>query len=79
MVTPLPETTSGVPRGTELPGNGCVWSEDDVNERLEVEMRAAFEHVLQTAQRYAFDRRTAASVPAIDRVTIVTRMRGRYA
>jgi glutamate dehydrogenase (NAD(P)+) len=59
--------------------HGYFWSEDEVNERLEGKMRAAFETVLKTALRYRIDLRTAAYVQAIDRVATVTRMRGMYA
>ena len=59
--------------------HGYFWSEEDVNERLEAKMMAAFETVLKTARRYRVDLRTAAYVVAIDRVATVTRMRGMYA
>ncbi len=59
--------------------HGYFWSEQEVNERLEQRMTAAFETVLRTAQRYRVDWRTAAYVVAIDRVATVTRMRGMYA
>jgi len=59
--------------------HGYFWSEQEVNERLETRMTAAFETVLRTALRYRVDWRTAAYVVAIDRVATVTRMRGMYA
>jgi glutamate dehydrogenase (NAD(P)+) len=59
--------------------HGYFWSEQEVNDRLESRMTAAFETVLRTAQRYRIDWRTAAYVVAIDRVATVTRMRGMYA
>jgi glutamate dehydrogenase (NAD(P)+) len=59
--------------------HGYFWSEDEVNERLEAKMQAAFETVLKTALRYRIDLRAAAYVVAIDRVATVTRMRGMYA
>jgi glutamate dehydrogenase (NAD(P)+) len=59
--------------------HGYYWSEQDVNDRLEGKMTAAFETVLKTARRYRVDMRTAAYVVAIDRVATVTRMRGMYA
>lgn len=59
--------------------HGYFWSEDEVNDRLEVKLTAAFETVLKTALKYRIDMRTAAYVVAIDRVATVTRMRGMYA
>ena len=59
--------------------HGYFWAEDEVNERLEAKLIAAFETVLKTAQRYRVDLRTAAYMVAIDRVATVTRMRGMYA
>jgi glutamate dehydrogenase (NAD(P)+) len=59
--------------------HGYFWSEKEVNERLEVKMMEAFGAVLQTAQRYTVDMRTAAYIVAINRVATVTKMRGMYA
>jgi glutamate dehydrogenase (NAD(P)+) len=59
--------------------HGYFWSEKEVNERLEVKMVQAFDAVLQTAQRYRVDMRTAAYIVAISRVATVTKMRGMYA
>ncbi|MCC7179780.1 MAG: Glu/Leu/Phe/Val dehydrogenase [Acidobacteria bacterium] len=59
--------------------HGYFWSEKEVNERLETKMVQAFDAVLQTAQRYKVDMRTAAYIVAINRVATVTRMRGMYA
>jgi len=59
--------------------HGYFWSEKEVNERLEVKMIQAFDVVLQTAQRYEVDMRTAAYIVAINRVATVTRLRGMYA
>jgi len=59
--------------------HGYFWSEKEVNERLEVKMVQAFDAVLQTAQRYKVDMRTAAYIVAINRVATVTKMRGMYA
>ncbi|MGE0463531.1 MAG: Glu/Leu/Phe/Val dehydrogenase [Vicinamibacterales bacterium] len=59
--------------------HGYFWSEKEVNERLEAKMVQAFDAVLQTAQRYKVDMRTAAYIVAINRVATVTRMRGMYA
>jgi glutamate dehydrogenase (NAD(P)+) len=59
--------------------HGYFWSEKEVNERLEAKMMQAFDAVLQTAQRYKVDMRTAAYIVAINRVATVTKMRGMYA
>jgi glutamate dehydrogenase (NAD(P)+) len=59
--------------------HGYFWAEDEVNERLEAKLMAAFETVVKTARRYRVDLRTAAYAVAIDRVATVTRMRGMYA
>jgi glutamate dehydrogenase (NAD(P)+) len=59
--------------------HGYFWSEREVNERLEEKMCEAFGSVLKTALKYHVDMRTAAYIVAIDRVAVVTRMRGMYA
>jgi glutamate dehydrogenase (NAD(P)+) len=59
--------------------HGYFWSLKEVNERLEAKMVQAFATVLETAQRYAVDMRTAAYIVAINRVATVTKMRGMYA
>jgi glutamate dehydrogenase (NAD(P)+) len=59
--------------------HGYFWAEDEVNQRLEAKLMAAFETVVKTARRYRVDLRTAAYAVAIDRVATVTRMRGMYA
>lgn len=59
--------------------HGYFWTEDDVNNRLEIKMCEAFTDVLQTSIRYKTDMRTAAYIVAINRVATVTRMRGMYA
>jgi glutamate dehydrogenase (NAD(P)+) len=58
---------------------GYFWSEDEVNQRLELKMYEAFQAVLQTSIKYNVDMRTAAYIVAINRVATVTRMRGMYA
>jgi glutamate dehydrogenase (NAD(P)+) len=58
---------------------GYFWTEKEVNERLEAKMCEAFEAVLKTSLKYTVDMRTAAYIVAINRVAIVTRMRGMYA
>jgi len=59
--------------------HGYFWNESEVNARLEAKMVQAFDAVLATAQKYDVDMRTAAYIVAINRVAIVTRMRGMYA
>ena len=59
--------------------HGYFWTEKEVNERLEVKMCEAFKVVLETAQKYKVDMRTAAYIVAINRVATVTRLRGMYA
>jgi glutamate dehydrogenase (NAD(P)+) len=58
---------------------GYFWTEKEVNERLEAKMSQAFNAVVQTAERYKVDMRTAAYIVAISRVAAVTRVRGMYA
>jgi glutamate dehydrogenase (NAD(P)+) len=59
--------------------HGYFWTEKEVNQRLEAKMVEAYDAVLQTAQRYKVDMRTAAYIVAINRVATVTKMRGMYA
>jgi glutamate dehydrogenase (NAD(P)+) len=59
--------------------HGYFWPEHEVNQRLEAKMCEAFNVVLDTAQRYNVDMRTAAYIVAINRVATVTKMRGMYA
>ena len=59
--------------------HGYFWSEKEVNERLEVKMVEAYNVVLETAQKYKVDMRTAAYIVAINRVAVVTKLRGMYA
>jgi glutamate dehydrogenase (NAD(P)+) len=59
--------------------HGYFWEEAEVNQKLERKMCEAFDAVFSTAQRYKTDMRTAAYVVAINRVAIVTKMRGMYA
>ncbi len=59
--------------------HGYFWEEDEVNERLERKMVAAFTSVLDTARDYNTDMRTAAYIVAINKVATVTRLRGMYA
>ncbi|MEZ5417919.1 MAG: Glu/Leu/Phe/Val dehydrogenase [Vicinamibacterales bacterium] len=59
--------------------HGYFWTENEVNDRLELKMVQAFDAVLATAKRHDVDMRTAAYIVAINRVATVTRMRGMYA
>ena len=59
--------------------HGYFWEEEEVNKRLEAKMREAFDDVLKTSVKYKTDMRTAAYIVAINRVAIVTKMRGMYA
>ncbi|MGE0042609.1 MAG: Glu/Leu/Phe/Val dehydrogenase [Vicinamibacterales bacterium] len=59
--------------------HGYFWVESEVNERLEAKMVQAFTVVLETAQKFQVDLRTAAYIVAINRVATVTKMRGMYA
>ncbi|MEW6323241.1 MAG: Glu/Leu/Phe/Val dehydrogenase [Acidobacteriota bacterium] len=59
--------------------HGYFWTEREVNDRLEAKMVEAFQVVLDTAERYHVDMRTAAYIVAINRVATVTRLRGMYA
>lgn len=59
--------------------HGYFWNEAEVNEKLEAKMVQAFAAVLETAERYKIDMRTAAYIVAINRVATVTKMRGMYA
>jgi glutamate dehydrogenase (NAD(P)+) len=52
------------------------WTENQINERLELTMRAAFRSVYETAERYKTDMRTGAYILAVDRVAEATRVRG---
>ncbi len=52
------------------------WAESDVNERLERVMVKAFKDVLETAQEYNVNMRTAAYILAIDRVSRAMEIRG---
>ena len=52
------------------------WTENQINERLEMTMRAAFRSVYETAERYRTDMRTGAYILAVDRVAEATRLRG---
>ncbi len=58
---------------------GYFWEEEEVNARLEKKMCVAFDAVLQTSLKYKVDLRTGAYIVAIQRVSIVTKMRGMYA
>jgi glutamate dehydrogenase (NAD(P)+) len=59
--------------------HGYFWEEAEVNQRLEAKMVEAFNDVLKTSMKYKTDMRTAAYIVAINRVAVVTKMRGMYA
>ncbi len=59
--------------------HGYFWTEQEVNDRLEMKMCEAFKAVLQTSLKHSVDLRTAAYIVAIGRVAAVTRLRGMYA
>jgi glutamate dehydrogenase (NAD(P)+) len=59
--------------------HGYFWTENEVNDRLEMKMMQAFEAVRGCAVAYKVDMRTAAYIVAIKRVADVTRIRGMYA
>ncbi len=59
--------------------HGYFWGEAEVNNRLETKMVEAFDDVLTTSVKYKTDMRTAAYIVAINRVAVVTKMRGMYA
>ena len=58
---------------------GYYWSIDRVNRRLDRIMRASFDSVYDTAQKYQVSLRIGAYVLAIDKVASALRMRGIYA
>jgi len=59
--------------------HGYFWELEEVNMRLEKKMVEAFDDVLKTSLKYSVDMRTAAYIVAINRVGMVTKMRGMYA
>jgi glutamate dehydrogenase (NAD(P)+) len=59
--------------------HGYFWELDEVNMRLEKKMVEAFDDVLEKSITYKVDLRTAAYIVAINRVGMVTKMRGMYA
>jgi glutamate dehydrogenase (NAD(P)+) len=59
--------------------HGYFWEEPEVNKRLEAKMVEAFDDVLKTSVKFKTDMRTAAYIVAINRVAVVTKMRGMYA
>jgi glutamate dehydrogenase (NAD(P)+) len=58
---------------------GFFWKEDDVNERLEDKMVAAFDAVWSTRERFEVDARTAAYILAVARIIEARDLRGLYA
>ena len=58
---------------------GFFWKEDDVNERLEDKMVAAFDAVWATRERFEVDARTGAYILAVARIIEARDLRGLYA
>lgn len=58
---------------------GYFWPLEMVNERLDLMMREAFDHVYEAAQRHNVSLRIGAYVLAIDKVASALRLRGIYA
>lgn len=58
---------------------GYFWSLDRVNRRLEKMMKAAFDSVFETADRYKVTLRIGAYILAIDKVALTLKTRGIYA
>jgi glutamate dehydrogenase (NAD(P)+) len=58
---------------------GFFWKEDDVNERLQDKMVAAFDAVWSTRERFEVDARTAAYILAVARIIEARDLRGLYA
>jgi len=59
--------------------HGYFWTEQEVNERLELKIMQSFHAVREISVAFKVDMRTAAYVVAIKRVADVTRIRGMYA
>ena len=57
---------------------GYFWSEDEVNARLEVVMRRAFNDVHETSRKYRTHMRNAAYILAVGRVAEATTVRGLF-
>lgn len=57
---------------------GFYWSEQQVNERQEEMMVAAFADTLEFAEKHNVNNRTAAYMLAVDRVAFATSLRGMY-
>lgn len=57
---------------------GFFWQEDEVNQRLDVVMRRAFNDVYETARKHHVHMRTAAYILAVGRVAEATLVRGLF-
>jgi glutamate dehydrogenase (NAD(P)+) len=57
---------------------GYYWEVEDVHERLDKKMTAAFYDVLNVSKEYKVDMRVAACIVAIRRVAEVMKLRGWY-
>jgi glutamate dehydrogenase/leucine dehydrogenase len=57
---------------------GYFWSEDEVNSRMEIVMRRAFQTVFETSRKYRTHMRNAAYITAVGRVAEATTIRGLF-
>jgi glutamate dehydrogenase/leucine dehydrogenase len=57
---------------------GYFWSEDEVNTRMEIIMRRAFQNVFETSRKYRTHMRNAAYILAVGRVAEATTLRGLF-
>ncbi|HPP67156.1 MAG TPA: glutamate dehydrogenase, partial [bacterium] len=57
---------------------GYYWSEEEINNKLELLMAKAFSNVILTAEKKHTSLRTAALMIAIKRVALAAKLRGIY-
>lgn len=57
---------------------GYYWSESEVNEKAEMYMANAFNHVWNTSEKYKTDMRTAAYVVALEKLNHALKYKGAY-
>jgi len=57
---------------------GFYWTEQDVNEKAEVSMVKAFNHVWATSEKYKVNMRIGAYVLALEKVSKAVKVRGNY-
>jgi glutamate dehydrogenase (NAD(P)+) len=58
--------------------NHDIWTEEDVNRRLQRRITESYDSVIETARKYKTDLRTGAYILAIDRVVRALTLRGVY-